>query len=233
VYKLLTILSFMLVGNISFGLDINVSNAQDTIYVNLSFKDPNVISVDNDRIQKYVTRKGVIAGSLDARTGALTMQPQDINKKVFSLVIFTEKGKRYTLLSQVKDIPSQDLVIKAKNTDIQIKPDEKNSYKTDKLSDLLVAMKSDYIPFGYKLKEYNGNPNFIKSHLKKNKDVLIKSYMGNDFVGEVIEFKNILKNNTKLHEKEFISKGVLAVSIDKSTLKPNEITKIYRVIKNG
>ena len=94
-------------------------------------------------------------------------------------------------------------------------------------------MKSDYIPFGYKLKEYNGNPNFIKSHLKKNKDVLIKSYMGNDFVGEVIEFKNILKNNTKLHEKEFISKGVLAVSIDKSTLKPNEITKIYRVIKNG
>jgi len=104
VYKILVIISFVFFNTISYGLDINVSKNADTVYINLSLKDPNVISVDNDRIQRYVTRKGIVAGTIDSKAGVLTITPQDLNKKIFSMVIFTEKGKRYILLSQVKDI---------------------------------------------------------------------------------------------------------------------------------
>ena len=150
------------------------------------------------------------------------------------MVIFTEKGKRYTLLSRIKDVPSQDIIIKTFDSNReQSKPDAKNSFKTDKLSELLVAMKTENIPFGYKYKEYYGDPKFIKSHLKKNKEVNIKSFIGKELTGEVIDYKNILSTDAVIYEKEFISKGVIAVSVAKNNLKPNEITKIYRVIKNG
>lgn len=233
-YKITSAILCALLSTISYGLDVKVSNQVDTIYINLSLKDPNVISVDNDRIQRYVTRKGIVAGAIEPKTGVLTLTPQDISKKMFSLVIFTEKGKRYTLLSLIKDIPSQDIVLKA--TDIVTKTDksdDKNSFKTNKLSELLVAMQNEEVPFGYKYKEYLGNPKFAANNLKENKEVNIKRFIGKEFTGEIIDFKNVLNSQTKIYEKEFISKGVLAVSLEKSTLEPNEFTKIYRVIKNG
>jgi len=234
VYKTASAIICILLSTISYGLDVKVSNQVDTVYINLSLKDPNVISVDNDRIQRYVTRKGIVAGSIEPRTGVLTLTPQDISKKMFSLVIFTEKGKRYTLLSLIKDIPSQDIILKTSDIVTKIdKSDDKNSFKTNKLSQLLVAMQNEEVPLGYKYKELLGNPHFETNHLKQNKDVNIKRFIGKDFTGEIIDFKNVLNSQTKIYEKEFISKDVLAVSIEKSTLEPNEFTKIYRVIKNG
>lgn len=89
----------------------NVSDGE-LITINLSNKDPNIISVKSDRIERFSAVKGVVISHLDPKHGILTLKPSNtVSNEPFSVLIFTESGKRVTLLVVPMAIPSQDIIV--------------------------------------------------------------------------------------------------------------------------
>ena len=75
----------------------------------------------------------------------------------------------------------------------------------------------------------------IEQDISTNQQELISvvNYVGNDLKGEILVYKNLSSNDKSLREQAFYGTNVIAVAISNKDLKPFEITKIYRVVKNG
>ncbi|MBP9777670.1 MAG: type-F conjugative transfer system secretin TraK [Rickettsiaceae bacterium] len=221
IFILLTI--FSLTTNAAQYKDVN--NMQ-TMTVDLSIKDPNIISVKNDRIKQYSSVKGAMAASIDTESGILNLKPTVMYyEKPFSMIIFTEKGQRYTLISSPKNIPAQDIVL-TNNTILDQSKDLNATYTYEaELANLIKAMIKQQNIEGFKKDLLNHETNEENTTLESR-------YSGNKISGEVLVFKNNKDKPQKIMEEQFYSPKVLAVSLSNALLNPNDITKVYRVVSN-
>lgn len=203
----------------------DVTNMQ-TLTVDLSIKDPNIISAKNDRIQQYSAVKGAVTASIDSETGILNLKPTVMYyERPFSMIVFTEHGNRYTLISNPKNLPAQDIVLV--NNEILNKENNINSSSYDaEISNLIKAMIKDENLSGYKREQLN------KVTTNEN-TILISSYSGGIMSGQIMLYTNNTDRQLKLAEEEFYAAKVLAISASNNLLNPKEVTKIYRVVKNG
>jgi type-F conjugative transfer system secretin TraK len=214
---------FSLITNAAQYKDVN--NMQ-TMTVDLSIKDPNIISVKNDRIKQYSSVKGAIAASIDTESGILNLKPTIMYyEKPFSMIIFTEKGQRYTLISNPKNIPAQDIVL-ANNALVDQTKESNITYTYEaELANLIKAM--------IKQQDIDGFKKDLLNHETNEENTTLESrYVGNKVSGEVLVFKNNKDKPQKIIEEQFYSPKVLAVSLSNALLNPNAITKVYRVVSN-
>ena len=228
------------------GQEKNVKN-RELVTVTLSSKDPNIIEVTDDRIKQYSVVKGVITASIDSQSGILNIKPAGMyNDKPFSMIIFTEKGYRYTLLFVPKKVPAQDIVLNnmqlnvVNNVAINKSPD----YST-KIASLIKAMLKNENIAGYKIQTIAGNEkvkvdSVINDSLITNKGLNIAAslklqseYVGDDYKGEVATFKNLTNIDLTLKEEDFYSSNVVAVALSSYKLKPQDAIKVYRVVRHG
>ena len=220
-------LSLLTLTNAAFAGQQKDVKDRDMVTLTLSSKDPNIVALINDRINKYTAVKGVATASIDTKDGFLNVKPAGIfNDRPFSMIIFTEKGYRYTLLLVPKKIPAQDIVLNNE----QILTVNKNplALYSAKIANLVKAMIKDG-----KIKDYKKE--IIEQDISTNQQELISvvNYVGNDLKGEILVYKNLSSNDKSLREQAFYGTNVIAVAISNKDLKPFEITKIYRVVKNG
>lgn len=203
----------------------DVNNMQ-TMTVNLSIKDSNVISVKNDRIKQYASVKGAMEANIDTESGVLNLKTKFMYyEKPFSIIIFTEKGQRYTLISNPKNIPAQDIIL-ANNALVDQTKESNTTYTYEaELANLVKAM--------IKKQNMDGFKKELLNHETNEENTTLESiYSGNKISGEVLVFKNNKDKPQKLEEEQFYASKVLAISLSNSVLNPNDITKIYRVVSN-
>ena len=87
----------------SFAAQYKEVTHMQTLTVDLSTKDPNVISLKNDRIKQYSAVKGLVSASIDQDSGILSLKPTIMHyDKPFSLIVFTEKGFVDTIVAKTK-----------------------------------------------------------------------------------------------------------------------------------
>lgn len=202
----------------------SVSHMQ-TVSIDLSIKDPNIISVKNDRIKQYAAVKGAAVASIDSDSGILNIKPTAMfYEKPFSMIVFTEKNMRYTLISNPRSIPAQDIVLE--NKKIVEGSNESIAGYEAKISNLIKAMIHNNELSGYKK---------LNTDAKTNKENLriVTKYSGDDYIGEVLTYVNKKEKNIRLTEDGFYDPKVLAISLSSNSLRPGEMVKVYRVVKNG
>lgn len=203
----------------------------ETLTIDVSIKDPNIISLKNDKITDYLIRKNAIKGEISNKLGILSLKPTQLYyKKPFSMILFTELGYRYTAIVNPKDIPAQDIVLdnnnKVETQQIQEDSILRDSYK------LIKAMINDDDFAGYSRQDYKGEVD-ENEHLHKDTYLVDKKYQGEAINGEVIVLETDTNNKEEIKEQNFYEPGVIAVSIDRFNIKANQTAKVYRVIKNG
>ena len=226
--KRLIIISGVLLATItSFAAQFKDVTHQQTFTVDLSIKDPNVISLNNDRIKQYSAVKGAATASIDQDSGILSLMPTITNlNKPFSMIIFSEKGYRYTLISNPKSIPAQDIVLNNSEINNQEVANKAGSNNTAEIISLIKAMMNNDRLEGYRRQ-------VMLEETKDDNTALITKYIGNKLIGEVLLLKNTNEKDFTLKGEDFYSDGVFAVSLASSTVKPGHNVKVYRVVQHG
>lgn len=205
-----------------------------SIAIELSSKDPNIISVDNDRIKQYSALKGLAVASIDADYGFINIKPVVTQEgRPFSLIILTEKGSRFTLIANPRKIPAQDIILNpAKQfAHASVQNSEDKSY-----SALIQAMMQDKELVGYSKVKSDVSHGFgeIKNYFSDKSELsLISLYKGEKTNGEVILFQNSTSEDIALHENGLYTPEVLALSLSSYEVKPGETAAIYRVVSHG
>ncbi len=222
--KLLIVTLVLMTFNITYAGQIKKVEHMQTLSVDLSIKDPNIISVANDRIAQYSVVKGAVSANIDEDSQFLSLKPSAMYyEKPFSMIIFTEKGYRYTLLSNPKSIPAQDIVLDNNQT---IVDQEKfnNDYQSE-IASLVKAMINNTKLDGFNID--NVDINVVDAQAK-----LATVYRGKNFNGEVLLFNNDTDEDIALEPQIFFNLNTLAISFTTVKIKPEQATKVYRVVKN-
>lgn len=204
----------------------------ETLTVDLSIKDPNVISVRDDRVSQYLAAKNAIVGSVDTKSGVFSIKPTaPFYERPFSVVLFTEKGYRYTVIVNPKNIPAQDVVLV--NNSISTRMGNKSGSVVATASRLIKAMINNKQIDGYVSRNIEDKAD-KKGYLGTGAEYqLYRKYQGESISGEMIYFTNNSNKTLNVKEEGFYSKDVIAVSLSGFSLKPKESLTIYRVVKNG
>lgn len=203
----------------------------ESITIQLSNKDPNVISVKYDRIERFSVVKGAVVSSLDSKHGVLTVKPSSsTDSEPFSMIIFTETGKRFTLMVLPMAIPSQDIILMQDSLTFD-KPNifEYQSPYTEVVSELIRHMAKNSLPEDYKRIFINEKPvSFMSGELKH-----ISTYQGNHLSGEILEYTHCGLNAYKLIESDFYARDIMAVALSQNFANSGEVVTVFRVKKNG
>lgn len=203
----------------------------ELVTISLSNKDPNVISVKNDRIERFSAIKGAVISHLDPKQGILTLKPSNaVSDEPFSVLIFTETGKRVTLLVVPAAIPSQDIILiperSAQSEPIHLKH---NMPYTQVAVDLIRCMVNNTVPEDYKRTFLEEAPTpFVQG------TILTQSiYQGEYLMGEIISYVYDGKTNTTLSEKLFYVTDVMAIALNKTYVKPGDVVTVFQVKRHG
>ena len=203
----------------------------ESITIQLSNKDPNVISVRHDRIERFSVVKGIVLTSLDPKHGMLTIKPTSPEaSEPFSVIVFTEGGKRFTLVILPIAIPSQDIILMPESTaSNKVIPFEHQSPYTETVTQLIRHMINNSLPEDYKrIFVDEESSTFMDGTLKRT-----SVYQGNHLTGEILHFTHRGVVGTNLLESAFHTKDVMAVAISQNYVKPGDVVAIFRVKRNG
>lgn len=203
------------------------ARAQSAPAFAVSLTGPNRIAVTGQKITNAI---------FDARQ--LDMQTEDATGQIFvfpktdqpiALFVTTEDKETHALTLMPQAIPSQEIILGAKESP---KASLASSYQPKALTDaidapdldkrvtkLIRALARDELPEGFHATNRCG-----KGCLK---------LMANDeLVGKVLLHTNTSQTTVTLEEKFFYERGVLAVAFQKTTLKPQDFTRVFLVMKN-
>lgn len=203
----------------------------ESVSVTLSTKDPNVISVKGDRIERFTATKGVLSSSLDNKRGVLTLKPSNSAlSEPFSMILFTEKGSRYTLIVAPAAIPSQDIILSPESVGQETASAfEKKSPYTEMVVGLIRSMVNDELPEDFKR-------TFVEEKSKSHKNGLLKItsiYQGSSVSGQTLEYVHAKNGFSRLFPSDFHSPDVIAVALNKEFASVGEKITVFRVVKNG
>ncbi len=200
-----------------------------SVTLQLSSKDPNLISVTEDRIQKFSTIKGALTAQLDPKSGALMLKPTALySEKPFSMLLFTEKGHHYTLLVVPVKIPAQDIVLMDEGALVSPNMSVQAPY-THLITALIGQMVKNETSVGYRLEDLQD----VQKDYPQGRWMGVVAYVGPGFKGEIATYQNTSNAIVHLKEKDFVEPLVVAVALSQTTLKPFEMIRVYRVVRHG
>lgn len=200
----------------------------ETVNVNLSSIDPNIITVLNDRVSRVSVIKGVANISVDNKYGEINIKPSGgSSTKPFSMIISTEKGNRYTVIAVPKKIPAQDVVLKNPS----VRAYSNNASNSSYIKEISLLIKN--MIHGRDNKDYKKENVEVKNKENSSNPRLVTIYKGDIYDGEVYEYQNDTNKDIKINEQKFYKNNVVAVSVSKGNLKPGQKTKIYKVVSHG
>lgn len=197
----------------------------------ISLYDLSRLEVRGDRINKVFGSSGAFVVDHDTDRGHLYIKPSPQNgRRPISLSLTTEKGIVQDLILTPLDIPSETIVLK---------PLSNNTSKQDNAPKPVLSFMKDLV---------QGRVTRSVAHDVKEVSLWegveikrIATYGEKDLVGEVLTFKNlgdtplILQEDyfKRLPEDVLENKTILAIGLQKNQVDPQEIIKIYRVLREN
>ena len=205
------------------------ARAQSATAFAVSLTGPNRIAVTGQKITNAI---------FDARQ--LDMQTEDATGQIFvfpktdqpiALFVTTEDKETHALTLMPQAIRSQEIILGSKEPQKANKP-VSSSYQPKALVDaidapdldkrvtkLIRALARDELPEGFHATNRCGKG-------------CIKLMANDELVGKVLLHTNTSQTVVTLEEKFFYERGVLAVALQKTILKPQDFTRVFVVMKN-
>ena len=202
------------------------------MFVEVSTRDLNVIEFPS-KVKAY-TKGGKLEIKIegarvfvsflkDAKTGKLASEPEEM--------FFVSNNKTYSMILVPKGIPAETVIAKIEGDQRAerkkaAKWERKQSGYIKRIKSLTRAMYDGVPPGGFTIE----SPKIV-SRQGDTTLALGMRFVGATIVGDIYRAKNEGRTSTTLKEKAFYTDGVLAVSIEKHTLKPAEKTRVFIVRK--
>ncbi len=217
------------VKNVSFSVE------GESTLVNISKKDVNLIKFPVDDVKGYTKSKNI-----ELRVnGKNVVISYTAETDEMAAVLFTTPLGSYSLLLKPVDIPSETIIVQLpRMRPVAVEQDQdgeeqeegscrSGSSHTQTVKELMKAMYSGKELSGYFPQKVNQE---VVS-LSGLRETVASAYKGLNIDGEKHKIVNISGKKIDLEENDFHRKGILAVSLDKHSLEPNEETDLYLVVK--
>lgn len=160
---------------------------------------------------------------IDGRNAYLNLSNVQTNE---GIEFYITAEATYALVLVPDNISSETIVLKAglKDRGAAVTWEKAHDY-VKSVKELVKGMETGVVPPGYRHIEFN-----MKEAMWQEADVtLISEYSGGAMHGRIYRIKNISKADIRFGENEFYKKGIRAISVKLSTLKPGETTVVYLV----
>lgn len=147
-----------------------------------------------------------------------------------SQLYFLTNNETYSMVLTPRDIPGETIIgnsVESKN-----KREESTKWETEHpyivtVKEMIKAMYNEITPSGFEVKDVKNSRDIARwQGLKQN---IFRVYTGSNIIGEIHNVRNVSNAAVHIKEKDFYGTGMLAVSLDKHELAPDEVTNLYIV----
>lgn len=221
-------LTAMAIAWLGIGLGVNAAQVltaerDETLVAVVSAHDPTLIRVDGSKIRKVFGAEGDFSVAPDKETGVAYLKPAP-GVSTFSVFVTDEEDRTWKLLLTTTDAPSDAIVIKSKGHATITMPGKdtarsqaiKGAVFSLMSADSSVQVANDTIPLW-------DEALFVRTAMLDT----------GRLKGERYRLTNISKTEMIIDERELYRRGVLAVAVERPTLRPGEATDIYVVLEGA
>ena len=192
----------------------------DTLAAGLSRSEPTLIRIEGHRIRRVFGAEGDFDVKADKDAGTAFVKPMT-DKPAFSAYVADDAGRTWKLLLSATDGPADSIVIKGRGGESAGKRPGKDSTRNLEIKRVVLALDAD----GETNME-SRTANELVPLWKEAIFVLVKIVQG-PLKGEKYHLTNTSDKPMVIDERELYRRGVVAVSVEKSELKPAETTAVY------
>lgn len=192
----------------------------DTLAASLSRSEPTLIRIEGHRIRRVFGAEGDFDVKADKDAGTAFVKPTT-DKPAFSAYVADDAGRTWKLLLSLSDGPADSIVIKGRGGESAGKRPGKDSARSQAIKRVVLALDAD----GETDME-SRVANELVPLWKEALFVLVKIVQG-PLKGEKYQLSNASDKPMVIDERELYRRGVVAVSVEKSELKPAETTAVY------
>lgn len=192
----------------------------DTLAASLSRSEPTLIRIEGHRIRRVFGAEGDFDVKADKDAGTAFVKPTT-DKPAFSAYVADDAGRTWKLLLSLTDGPADSIVIKGRGGESAGKRPGKDSTRNLEIKRVVLALDAD----GETNME-SRTANELVPLWKEAIFVLVKIVQG-PLKGEKYHLSNTSDKPMVIDERELYRRGVVAVSVEKSELKPAETTAVY------
>ena len=190
----------------------------------LSSKALNRIAVQNDRILSVKGTQGEFELDKDNELGQVFVKPHpQESQEPIHLFLSTEAGKTYALALLPQDTSAQSILLVPAG--LSLVPWEQAGAYEASIKTLIKAMHTQSELEGFSVERLK----IRLPSIQGAKLLVLQSYSGHPFVGEVLELHNTTKQSLNLHEMDFYVEGTRAITVMDKRLPPHAKTRVYRV----
>ena len=214
----------LLLGDPAHALQIVDAQDGQTALGKLSRKEVTRIAFERGRVRKVTGSAGEFVLEKDDEKGQIFVRPTDPQStKPINLFITSDRGT-VALLLQPVDTPSDSIVIR--------EPRERSTAPTRleasgrhvrTIKNLLLALADDALPDDMQASE----PARDIALWPGTRLTLQRVLLGSGVVGEKYLLTNIGNTTMELAETALFKSGVMAVSVEQSSLRPGEATNLF------
>ncbi len=192
----------------------------DTLAASLSRAEPTLIRIEGHRIRRVFGSEGDFDVKADKDAGTAFVKPTT-DKPAFSAYVADDAGRTWKLLLSLSDGPADSIVIRGRAGESYGKRTGKDSARNLEVKRVVLALDGD----GETDMEARA-ANELVPLWKEAMFVLVKIVQG-PLRGEKYQLSNASDKPMVIDERELYRRGVIAVSVEKSELKPAETTAVY------
>lgn len=192
----------------------------DTLAASLSRSEPTLIRIEGHRIRRVFGAEGDFDVKADKDAGTAFVKPTT-DKPAFSAYVADDAGRTWKLLLSLSDGPADSIVIKGRGGESAGKRPGKDSARSQAIKRVVLALDADG-----EMDMESRVANELVPLWKEALFVLVKIVQG-PLKGEKYHLSNTSDKPMVIDERELYRRGVVAVSVEKSELKPAETTAVY------
>ncbi|MBE0624606.1 MAG: type-F conjugative transfer system secretin TraK [Burkholderiales bacterium] len=196
----------------------------ETVFGKISQKEVTRISFERSRIRKVTGNAGEFVLDKDEEKGQIFIRPASAEStKPINLFLSSERST-VALLLQPVDTPSESIVIREGRVPLNAATRmERSGLHVRTIKNLLLAMAGDALPEDMEVRE----PGQQFALWPGARLTLQRAWLGAGIVGEKYLLANIGRSDLRLAERELYKPGVMAVSLEQSSLRPGEATNLF------
>ena len=195
----------------------------ETVLGKISQKEVTRINFERSRIRKVTGNAGEFVLEKDEEKGQIFIRPASPDStKPINLFVSSDRST-VALLLQPVDTPSDTIVIREGRDPLTASRSEKSGLHVRTLKNLLLARAGDALPEDMEVRE----PGRQLALWPGVRLTLQREWLGTGLVGEKYQLANIGTKDVNLVERDLYKPGVMAVSLEHTSLRPGEATNLF------
>jgi type-F conjugative transfer system secretin TraK len=229
---LLVMLSVFYVSPV-FALDMKEVIDNESVAAKISAIDITRLVIRGDRIKNIKGVIGTYTHENDKNSGEVYIQPtSSFQHAAFTILVESEQGLHFTLLLDPIDVPGGTLMLVPKKIEITEREEAKQASNYElTLTRLMRAMRLQKTLAGYTKHTVDDAKLYTMGSMTS---LHLKTvYQGSTFQGQLFELTNSSSQIWALDERQFLGARTRAVSLEYSSLAPQQTVTVLRVISHA